>query len=188
MKAFKDITWFYKLGIGIGIIVVVSFTISQIIFPIVIGKPDSIQIPNVVGLEILTAKRVLTDKKLHVIVRDSVWTEEFKTGCVAEQKPRAGEAIKPDGSVYIVVSKGSKTLEMPNVIGMEYQDAYFTLRTAGLRVVVADSVYSSQFMANTVMRTYPTPGSAVERNKFVQIYLSKGEEIKPDSLKENYFY
>jgi beta-lactam-binding protein with PASTA domain len=47
---------------------------------------------------------------------------------VLDQSPAPGEKIKEDGTVFLVISKGSKMVKVPNVLGASFQDAMITLR------------------------------------------------------------
>ena len=49
----------YIVGIGIGIILVVAFLTSQIIYPILLGRPGVVEVPDVTGISLTQAKRVL---------------------------------------------------------------------------------------------------------------------------------
>ncbi len=171
----------YGAGIGVGIMIVTAFFFSQVIFPVFLGRPKNVEVPNVVGSGMLQAKRVLVESKLHVIVKDSVYSEEIAADRIVDQRPSPGEMIKQDGTVYLVVSRGSKHITVPNVIGMDYHQAFFTLRSNGLRTVVADSLYSETYPVNSVLRITPHFGTKVLKESQVQLHLSRGSRPVPDS-------
>jgi len=171
----------YGAGIGVGIIIVTAFVFSQIIFPVFLGRPKDVEVPNVVGSGYLQAKRTLGESKLHVLIRDSVYSEDIAIDCVVDQKPAAGEMVKHDGTVYLIVSRGSKHVTIPNVIGMDYHQAYLTLRGSGLRTVISDSLYSETYPANSVMRITPHFGTKILKESRVRLQLSRGARPAPDS-------
>ncbi|HNQ44686.1 MAG TPA: PASTA domain-containing protein, partial [Candidatus Cloacimonadota bacterium] len=107
-----------------------------------------------------------------------------------EQHPKPGEKIKQDGTVFLVVSKGSQMVTVPNLIGSHFQEALIGLRNLSLRSSVVDSLYSDTNPVDTVMRMSPSPGSKVEKNTLIRLYLSRGKEPKPDSLsyQPSYYY
>jgi serine/threonine-protein kinase len=181
MKKKKPIKAVYYIGIGIGIILVTSFVTSQILLPILLGRAKDVATPEVVGMSLSSAKRLLNQNKLHAVVRDSLYSEDAKIETVLEQKPAPGSLLKPDGTVYLVISKGSRVVKMPTVLGMHYQEAYLYLRNMGLRSTVVDSMYSDSFPVNTVIRTSPSEGLKVDKKTNVKLYLSKGEEPLPES-------
>ncbi len=173
-------TW-YSLGIGFGIIFVTAFIFSQLIFPMLLGRPSIVETPDVVGMGLVQAKRILQEEKLHVVVKDSLFSEIAKVDQVLDQSPKAGTELKEDGTVYLVVSKGSKMVRVPDLIGVSFQEALISLRNYDLRGSIVDSLYSDSEPRNTVMRSLPMGGSKVEKKSTIKLYLSKGPEPLPDS-------
>jgi serine/threonine-protein kinase len=174
------------LGIGFGIILVVSFVTSQIFMPLFFGRAKTIEVPNVSNMLTERAKTILTDKKLHAVVRDSTWSDEAERGYVLSQKPRAGTYIKPDGTVYLEVSRGSKYVAVPELVGLDVQSAWIVLKNQNLRFVVADSVFSDLYPVNTVVQSSPAEGERVERRTRIKLYISRGSSARPDSLDNDY--
>lgn len=189
MKNISSQRWFYLIGIGIGIILLTAFLSSQIFYPIILGRPKNIETPEVIGMSVSAAKRILNQKKLHTVVSDSLWTEDLKVDTIIEQKPSSGTMLKPDGTVYLVISKGSRVIEMPDLLGYSYQQAYLLLRNMGLKAVVADSMYSESYTANSVLRSSPAQGSKIKKNSTIRLYLSRGPEpIMDTASEENLYY
>ncbi len=174
--------WLYSIGIGIGVIFITAFLFSKVILPVIFGRPDIIETPEVVGRELMTAKRLLQEAKLHVVVRDSLFSESVKEHIILEQSPIPETKIRVDGTVYLTVSKGSRLVPVPNVIDMNYQEAMISLRNSDLRSSIVDSVYSNSVEQDAVIRSNPYPNSKVERKTVVRLTLSRGEEPLPDSL------
>lgn len=166
----------YIIGIGLGIIFLSAFVTSQLIFPVLFGRARNIEVPNLVGSNISAARRSMQEKGLHVIVRDSVYSETERIETILEQYPKEGKRLKPEGVVYVVVSIGSKMVPVPSVVGSTFTEAYLTLRNSGLRGSVADSLYSESYQVNTVIRSSPSVGSKIEKGKTVKLYLSRGPE------------
>jgi len=172
----------YLAGIGFGIIFITAFIFSQIVFPVILGSASQVETPDLIGLGLSQGKRILTQERLHAVVTDSVFAENSKIDQILEQSPKPGVRIKEDGTVYLVISKGSKMMEMPNVIGLSYEEAMLTLRNSDLKSGIVDSLYSDTEPRNTVMRSVPMTGSRVERKTRVKLYLSMGSERMADSL------
>ncbi|MDP3012968.1 MAG: PASTA domain-containing protein [Candidatus Subteraquimicrobiales bacterium] len=141
------------------------------------------EVPELVGLRVSKARNLLKEIGLYVVVRDSLWSETDKVETVLEQYPESGAKLKPEGTVYLVVSKGSKVVAVPTLVGRHYEEAFITLRNSGLRAVVADSSYSNSYPVNTVLRSSPTATSKVEKTSVIKLYLSRGRDPLPDSLK-----
>lgn len=171
----------YYAMIGLGTILITAFLVGQVIMPVIFAKPKSIMVPNVLGSDVGTAKKTLQEAGLYAVVKDSLWSDTAKIESVLEQRPAAGEMIKAEGTVYLVICKGSQMVAVPTVVGHNYEEAFVTLRSTGLRVAVADSMHSASFPRNTVMRTSPPSGSRVQKNALVSLYMSRGpEEVRED--------
>ncbi|MBM4399904.1 MAG: PASTA domain-containing protein [Candidatus Cloacimonetes bacterium] len=172
----------YYLGIGIGMIFIVSFLTSQIFMPLFFGRARTVEVPDLSKMTTTKAITTLINKKLHGVVKDSTWSEEIKSGFVISQRPEAGTMVKPDGTVYIVISRGSKIISVPNLVGLDVQAAWIKLKSLSLRFSIADSIYSGTYPRNTVVQTSPNAGDKVERNSKIKLYISKGFSNNIDSL------
>ncbi|MCB5261906.1 MAG: PASTA domain-containing protein [Candidatus Cloacimonetes bacterium] len=174
--------WGYMLGIGLGIIFVTAFIFSQAILPLAIGRPKKVDTPNVVGLTVALAKRELAEHKLHVVVKDSLYNEAFKADQILDQSPVPGTRIKQEGTVFLVISKGSKMVTVPDLRGSRFQQAMVMLRNYDLRSSIVDSLYSDDYAQNEVIRSQPSPGTKLEKNSMIRLTLSRGPETRADSL------
>lgn len=172
----------YLAGIGFGIIFVTAFIFSQLLLPIIIGRPNVVETPDVIGMGLVQAKRMLQAEKLHVVVKDSLYSETAKVDQVLEQSPLPSTKTREDGTVFLIVSKGSKMVQVPHLVGASFQEALITLRNSQLRSAIVDSLFSDTEPRNSVMRMVPSAGSKVEKNTTIRLYLSKGMEALPDSL------
>lgn len=172
----------YMLGIGLGIIIVTAFIFSQIVFPVVLGRTPKVDTPDVTGMNLMQAKRLLQGEKLHVVVKDSLYSDSVPLEQVMEQSPRAGERIRQDGTVYLVISKGSANVTVPSLTGRSFQEVIIALRNIGLYSMVIDSTYSDIYPANTVMRSIPASGSKVLQKSTVKLILSRGDYATVDTL------
>jgi len=172
----------YIVGIGIGIIIVTAFVFSQILFPVILGRTPKVEVPSVVGMTLVQAKRVLQEEKLHVIVKDSFFSDVAAAEVVLEQNPVAGEKIRQDGTVYLVISKGSSTVTLPSLIGKPFQEAFIILKNLDLYSSVVDSTYSDIYPVNTVIRSIPAAGEKALKKSTVKLILSRGPEPVADTL------
>ena len=69
----------------------------------------------------------------------------------------------------------SKTVTVPNVVGMSQAQAEETLKAENLRVEVAET-YDNSVAKGTVASQTPEAGKEVKENRLVTIYISKGGE------------
>jgi serine/threonine-protein kinase len=172
----------YLAGIGLGIIIVTAFIFSQLIFPITLGRTPKVETPEVTGLNLVQAKRKLQAEKLHVVVQDSIFSESAPVETILEQIPEPGEKIRQEGTVYLVISKGSATVTLPSFIGRPFQEVFISLRNLELFSAVIDSSYSDIYPVNSVMRTIPSSGEKVLKRSTVKLILSRGTQPMADTL------
>jgi len=175
----------YIIGIGIGTIIVTAFIFSQVLFPLFLGRTPKVEVPSVTGMPLMQAKKILQEEKLHVIVQDSLFSDVAAAEVVLEQSPLAGEKLRQDGTVYLVISKGSSTVTLPSLIGKPFQEAFIVLKNLDLHCSVVDSTYSDIYPVNTVIRSIPSAGEKTLKKSTVKLILSKGTEPVPDTLNYN---
>jgi beta-lactam-binding protein with PASTA domain len=172
----------YLVGIGICVIIVTAFVFSQIFFPIILGRTPKVEVPSVVGMNLAHAKKILQDEKLHAVVKDSLFSDVAAPEVVLEQHPIPGDKLHQDGTVYLVISKGSSTVTVPSVVGKPFQEAFIILRNLDLHSTVVDSTYSDIYPVNTVIRSVPSAGAKALKKSTVKLILSKGSEPRADTL------
>ena len=92
------------------------------------------RLPNTVGDARDDAVRRLRGAGLKVRVTEEL-TDETARGKVASQQPSGG-IVRPGATVTLVVSKGTKSVRVPNVIGKNLADARAELEQLGFKVKV----------------------------------------------------
>jgi serine/threonine-protein kinase len=174
--------WGYMFGIGLGIIFVTAFIFSQLLLPLAFGRPKKVETPFLVGMGLAEAKKVLNDAKLHVVVKDSLYSEVIKMDHVLSQAPAPGTRTRQEGTIYVAISKGSKMVTVPDLRGNRFQHAMVMLRNYDLRSSIVDSTYSDEYEQNEVIRSQPAAGTKLEKRSMIRLTLSRGPEPKADSL------
>jgi eukaryotic-like serine/threonine-protein kinase len=140
--------------------------------------PPKVEVPNVKGRSRDDAIALLVQAKLKPKVREVFNTAD--PGTVVAQAPAGGELVNEGSTVQINVSKGLEPLDVPNVIGQQYDNAAGQLQGRGFAVARRD-VDSSQ-PKDTVIDQQPKGGSELARGGTVTLYVSKGpkESTIPD--------
>jgi len=131
--------------------------------------PADVSVPNAVGLGEADARDRLAGAGLKV-TSVKVFSD-VDTGQVVAQSPAAGSSAAKGSAVRINVSKGSKTVTVPTVVGSTQSPAVAQVKAAGLQPNVV-SVPSDQ-PAGTVVAQHPTAGEA-ERGSLVRLNVSTG--------------
>ncbi len=97
---------------------------------------EDVTVPDLKGMTPSDAEKELAKIGLKGQTGDSVFSDDVENGEVATQDPKAGSTAKAGDTITYHLSKGSETVEVPNVIGWSQADATTTLQNAGFSVVV----------------------------------------------------
>jgi len=130
-------------------------------------------VPGLVGLDLQEAKQLLGDHGLALVHREETdrFTDEVALGRIMEQRPVAGSLAKRGGRIDVVLSRGKRLVEVPDLSGRALPAAQVTLAAVGLAVGATASVFSSAGPVGTVVLQDPTPGDQVDRGAPVTLFL-----------------
>ncbi|HST83105.1 MAG TPA: PASTA domain-containing protein, partial [Kineosporiaceae bacterium] len=143
-------------------------TSQQVVITIGLG-PDTVEMPDLKGKTRAEAIAELTEQKLElgdVTLKDD---PEATKGTVISTDPSAGDDVKPNSSVNLVISSGK--MEVPDVTGKTKAQARSELKKAGFRVNVETE--PSEADPGRVSRTDPEAGSRVAQGSTVTIFISE---------------
>ena len=130
-----------------------------------------VPVPNVIGLKEAEAVERLETAKLEAKV-ERVFAAA-PNGEVVDQQPQSGEQVATGSAVTVKVSKGTNTKPVPDVIGLQEDEAISTLRDSGFEPRVFDVPAADA--AGTVVAQEPEPGAKAPPDSSVRINVSTGE-------------
>ncbi len=140
------------------------------------GGPGSYtHTPPLAGRRASDAERLLSSSGLHA-QRKSAYSTEVATGQVISTDPGAGDRVKKNGTVVLVVSLGQHLIAVPDVSGQSEDAAGTAIRGAGLPLGVTKKKFSSTVPEGQVISTTPKKGTRIAVNRKVTLNLSKGVE------------
>jgi eukaryotic-like serine/threonine-protein kinase len=127
-----------------------------------------VQVPGVTGLAQAEASSILTGAGLGVQVRED-FSGEVAVGDVISQTPAGGQTVPAETTVTIVVSKGPRRFEMPDVVEMPTAETRSQLEGLGLvvRVVTVPNSSGAQVVSQD-----PDPGTTVQQGQQVTLYVA----------------
>ncbi|MBN2488308.1 MAG: DUF4332 domain-containing protein [Methanosarcinaceae archaeon] len=152
----------------------IDLEISRIIY---------VKMPNLVGLDIESAKEILTNTRLDVgtIAEQSSISE---AGTVLSQSIEAGVQIVVGSAVDMMVAV-KETVEMPNLIGKKLDSATQQIRSAKLKIESIVKETSSE-KPDTVLKQYPEPGTLLMEGDSVDLVVAAVETLNvPDVVNMN---
>lgn len=133
-----------------------------------------VPVPDLYGKPLVEARRIAKDAGLDLAVRQEEYNEQFPQGTIYLVEPEPGSSVKVGGTVQVWVSKGTRTVEVPNVQGISEADARQRLVEAGLQVGKVDEKTDLTALAGTVLSQSPAPKQKVTRGAPVDLVVSKG--------------
>jgi serine/threonine-protein kinase len=131
--------------------------------------PDTVAVPNAVGLQEAEARDRLVDAGFEV-ESEEVFSDR-EPGTVSAQSPNAGADAARGSAVTIQVSQGSGLVEVPNVVGMTRGQAEAELSNAELEANVVQ--VPSDDPVGTVVAQNPV-GGQVQQGSTIRLNVSAG--------------
>lgn len=146
----------------------------------------SIVVPDLKGKTLSQAQQTLDTVGLKLKVEKEVSNDKVAPGRVISQDPTAGEKMKKDGTVTVVMSKGLETVAAPDLAGKTEAEATSALKKAGLMLGKVDSGFSDTVAEGQVMAQSPKAGARVEKGGAVDITISGGaQQLKIPDVANN---
>ena len=127
-------------------------------------------VPNVVGQRADRAVSRLIEAGLRADLRREL--SRRPSGLVVKQAPGAGARVDRGQTVVLTVSRGSQTLAVPAVVGLEAAEAFRRVQQVGLRPR-ARRVFSRKPVGRVTAQE-PGAGAELERNGVVALTVSRG--------------
>ncbi len=150
----------------------------------IIKSEDTVIVPDLVGKDVVSALEILTDLQLNTKVNGSEYNQKFPKNHVTFQEPEAGSEIKKDRDVRIIISKGAKTILMPNVVDLSEQQSRMIIEQNGLTRGKLSRTYSVTAQEDHVIVQIPRAGTMITRGAKVDTLVSSGPRpvkyIMPD--------
>ncbi len=154
-------------------------------------KTEAVYMPALQNKTLEEAQRIVEqyDLELEYTYEANAQVEE---GRILSQTPQMGVLVERGEKVQAVVSLGAgELLDMPNLIGMDEQNAEETLRKVGFTQVVTEGVYDAAAEDGEVVGQYPDSGERVSADATVVLQVnhvnSQLAEVIPQLVGQDMF-
>jgi len=142
---------------------------------VVISKgPERYEIPSLVGLTPEAAVNSLAKYPVKVGELKEVFNEKTPKGFVISTSPAAGEKVKRDATIDLLVSKGVETFDVASYVGKSADQALNELTEAGFDVDTV-SQYSEKDPGEVISQL-PSGGAPLEKGAKITLTISKGSQ------------
>jgi serine/threonine-protein kinase len=143
----------------------------------VISKgPERYEIPSLVGLTPEAAVNSLAKYPVKVGELKEVFNEKTPKGFVISTSPAAGEKVKRDATIDLLISKGVETFDVASYVGKSADQALNELTEAGFDVDTVDQ-FSESVLAGEVISQLPSGGAPLEKGAKIALTISKGSQF-----------
>lgn len=135
-------------------------------------------VPDLSGLPVDEARALVADRGLELRHRseEDRFAAEVPENHVLEQTPSAGSFAKRGGWVDVVLSRGERTVVMPDLRGKALPTAQVTLAGVGMASVRAAQVLTGAGDAGRIVGQFPAAGEKVGRDQAVRLFVA-GEAL-----------
>jgi len=141
---------------------------------LIIKGADTVVVPNLVGKDVLYGLEILSDLGLNTRVKGTAYHDQVPKNHVIDQDPAAGAAIKRGRDIRLRVSRGPKTIVMPNLAGLSLQQSRILLTENDLCQGALAGMTSPRHAVDQIMAHYPPPGATVSRHTCADLLISRG--------------
>lgn len=137
----------------------------------------TVDVPNVVGKQVSVAKNILEDKHLRVSTSEVI-NPDVPAGQVISQTPGAGEKVKEQRTIHLVVSKGVGDITVPDLSDLTVDQARQRLKDVGLVVgkITQQSVEGKK--DGVVIAQSPSGDSKVSKGTTIDLVVNKAKAKK----------
>jgi beta-lactam-binding protein with PASTA domain len=170
-----------KIAILLFVFILVVGASAYLTLTMIIKSEDTVIVPDLAGKNIVYALELLTDLGLNTKIEGSEYSTEMPKNNVIFQEPEPGSEIKKGRDVRIIISKGPKSILMPNLERLPVQQARIILEENSLCQGQISSTYSNRIKKDSIIAQVPSAGTMITRNECINLLVSLG--IRPKAYK-----
>lgn len=139
--------------------------------------PERYDVPELAGLRVDDARDRLAENNL--VLGDDMtreYSDSIEQGDVIRTNPEGGTALPRDSVIEVVVSRGVRPVELPDVVGQSLDEATDLLSRLGFDIGDTDTEFADA-PAGQVISQDPGPDRRATRGQSVDLVVSRGPEL-----------
>ena len=158
-----------------GVIAVVAIiAIAAGVFALMNSGAEMVDVPTVAGETTQQASADLQAAGFVVGETTEVFNSEIEEGKVVNTNPEGGMKAEKGSTVSLIVSKGTETVKVPNLLGKTAEEAQSALEAVGLTGEQGDDVYSDTYDEGKVAEQSVKSGNKANKGDTITFKVSKG--------------
>lgn len=112
---------------------------------------QSLSVPDFSGMMPDRVEEIAKHTDLRIKIIDSTFVDYLPGGCVVDQNPKPGIAVKRNRTIFITTNAYQKAqVEVPKLVGLSYRQGKAMLEMYGLRVGML--IYRPDFAKNNILQ------------------------------------
>ncbi len=135
---------------------------------------DEISTPSLVGKNVYQALIILSDHKLNPRILDEKEDADLPSGTIMSQTPIAGQKIKPNQSIYLLISKQPATQKTPNLLNKKLNTIKKEVDTYNAHLQIYEIPHTHP--KNHCFAQFPLPDNLLKHNT-ITAYVSSGNNM-----------
>ncbi len=146
-----------------------------------VNSGEGVKVPDIIGLELLEARSILQGENIQIERIDYQPSNE-KYNTIIGVYPKVGTKLDVNQKITLLVSsqKVADSSTVPNLIGLDLNDAKVLLGQIGLSVGRISHSEDATLPINTIMSTNPAAGSKIAPNQKINLVINKGVKTEKE--------
>jgi len=150
------------------------FFLTAVVFSQVILKGETVAVPDLTGRTLAQARTELARKDLSVAQLAAEFNDRWEKGFIIRQEPAPDSRMRVTEAVRVVISAGSQSVHVPNLLNKSLDAALTLLQSNGLYKGRLSQVHTARYPAGRIIAQGPGPDTVADRNAQVGLLLSQG--------------
>jgi serine/threonine-protein kinase len=171
--AFTRRPWFIGLVAILLLIVVIAFSINQVMVAVLHSRPE-VTVPKIEGKNLTEALQVASNLDLSIQYEGTDFDQTLPAGTVLRQHPESGMKVRAGRPIRVVISKGGQASFVPDVAGKRLAEAQSVMAAEGIQLGAVTESFSADVSKGAVLSQNPSSGTVVTRGAMVDLEVSKG--------------
>jgi beta-lactam-binding protein with PASTA domain len=156
------------------------WVVDRVLLPAAVHSGRGCVVPEIIDKPLEEAKEILQKKDLSLQILAEEYNPLKPPGIILSQNPVPQTKVKKGRIVKVVVSKGEKMVEVPDLKGVSLRQAEIMLGEEGLEVGEINWTTTDSFPENVVIESSPSFGLSIPTSMGVNLTVSLGSS--PDRV------
>lgn len=132
------------------------------------------RVPHLINTHIDDSERRILASNLNFIIGGKIYSDEIEAHYVLTQNLNGGLIVQRGTEIEVIVSAGEEKVIVPNLIGLDYQEANLLLKELGLDNIKVE-IKDSDATHNSIIKQEPSEGTEVSIGSNVSLTVIVNE-------------